>query len=130
MQTEKNNKLLPRARELRREMTRQERRLWYDFLRYYPVKIYKQRIIGNFIVDFYCSRAKLVIELDGNQHYTDDGVMYDNERTNILNDYDLKVIRFRNHDIDENFKWVCQAIDAEIKLRYSKFDKPYKSMLK
>ena len=66
----KNNKLLNVARILRRNMTRQEKHLWYDFLRYYPVKIYKQRIIDNFIADFYCHSARLVIELDGSQHYS------------------------------------------------------------
>ena len=64
----KNNKLLPTARQLRQEMTPQERKLWYLFLRDYSVKVYKQRIIGSFIVDFYCHAAKLAIELDGMQH--------------------------------------------------------------
>jgi very-short-patch-repair endonuclease len=64
-----NKKLLPFAKELRKEMTKQERHLWYDFLRYYSVKIYKQKVIDNFIVDFYCHKARLVIELDGSQHY-------------------------------------------------------------
>lgn len=66
-----NKNLIPRAKELRKDMTKQERHLWYDFLRFYPVKIYKQKVIDNFIVDFYCHKAKLVIELDGSQHYTD-----------------------------------------------------------
>ena len=75
-----NGDMLPRARELRREMTPQERKLWYQFLRRYPVKIYKQRIIESFIADFYCSRAQLVIELDGAQHTTEQGLLYDRER--------------------------------------------------
>lgn len=66
-------------------MTRQERHLWYDFLQDYPVKIYKQKVIDNFIVDFYCHSAKLVIELDGSQHYTEEGLANDEERTKILN---------------------------------------------
>ena len=70
--------------------------LWYDFLRSYPIKIYEQRIIGRFVVDFYCHKAKLVIELDGSQHYTDDGIAYDAERTALLNSYELHVIRFSN----------------------------------
>ena len=77
----KNNKMLPVARRLRREMTPQEKTLWYQFLRSYPVKIYKQRIIESFVVDFYCAEARLVIELDGSQHYTEQGKAYDEERS-------------------------------------------------
>ena len=80
----KNNKLLNVARILRRNMTRQEKHLWYDFLRYYPVKIYKQRIIDDFIAHFYCHSARLVIELDGSQHYTNQGKAHDEARTEIL----------------------------------------------
>ncbi len=69
----KNYDLLENARALRREMTPQEKHLWYDYLRFYLVKIYKQRIIDNFVVDFYCAKARLIIELDGSQHYTPDG---------------------------------------------------------
>ena len=96
-------------------MTRHEKHLWYDFLQHYPVKIYKQRIIDNFIVDFYCHKAKLIIELDGSQHYTDEGLAYDEERTQILNKYNLEVLRFSNLDIDKNFNSVCTMIDEIIK---------------
>ena len=87
----KNNKLLNVARVLRRNMTRQEKHLWYDFLRYYPVKIYKQRIIDNFIADFYCHSARLVIEFDGSQHYTNQGKAHDEARTEILERYGIYV---------------------------------------
>ena len=113
----KNNKLLPRARELRREMTPHERKLWYLFLRDYPVKIYKQRIIKSFIVDFYCHAAKLVIEVDGSQHYTEDGEAYDEERTQILSSYGLRVLRFSNYEIDTQFTGVCDRIDQVIQER-------------
>lgn len=113
----KNNKMLDRARQLRREMTPQERKLWYCFLRKYPVKIYKQRIIGSFIVDFYCASAQLVIEIDGSQHYTQDGMAYDSERTKILEQYNLKVIRFSNRQIDCEFRAVCDEIDKTIQER-------------
>ena len=76
----KDNTKLEKAKSLRREMTPHERKLWYLFLRTYPVKIYKQRIIGSFIVDFYCAQAKLVIEIDGSQHYDKSGIAYDAER--------------------------------------------------
>lgn len=80
----RNLNLSDRAKDLRKNMTKQEKHLWYDFLSKHEVRWYKQRIIDNYIVDFYCSRAKLVIELDGSQHYTKDGIEYDNERTNVL----------------------------------------------
>ena len=110
----KNNKLLNVARILRRNMTRQEKHLWYDFLRYYPIKIYKQRIIDNFIADFYCHKAKLVIEIDGSQHYTKQGELHDEARTEILERYGLYVLRFSNKDIDDKFEGVCYMIDKTI----------------
>ena len=116
----KNNKLLNIAKILRRNMTRQEKHLWYDFLRHYPIKIYKQRIIDNYIADFYCHQAKLVIEIDGLQHNTEKGQLYDKERTALFERYGLAVIRFSNKDIDENFAVVCCEIDKTIKERFEK----------
>ena len=95
----KNNKMLPVARRLRREMTLSEQHLWFRFLRSYPLKIYKQRIIESFVVDFYCAEARLVIELDGLQHYTEQGKAYDEERSQILREYGLKVLRFSNREV-------------------------------
>jgi len=117
MQTEykHNRNLTPAARELRKNMTPQEKQLWYQFLRRYPVRILKQKVIGNFIADFYCAKAKLVIELDGSQHYFDAGLAYDKERTDIINAYGIEVIRFSNADVDGNFEGVCQTIDITIK---------------
>ena len=114
---EKNNKLLNTAKILRRNMTDQEKHLWYDFLKNYPTKIYKQRIIENFIVDFYCHSVRLVIELDGSQHYTLKGKTHDAERTKILEKYGLYVLRFSNKDLDENFNGVCNMIDKTIQER-------------
>ena len=113
----KKNELLNVARNLRRNMTRQEKHLWYDFLRYYPIKIYKQRIIDHFIADFYCHSARLVIELDGSQHYTSQGKAHDAARTEILEKYGIYVLRFSNKDIDENFEGVCRTIDRVIQKR-------------
>ena len=96
----KDNTQLENARRLRREMTPHERKLWYLFLRRYPVKIYKQRIIGRFIVDFYCASARLVIELDGSQHYEPQGLAYDAERSQFLMPLGLEILRFSNRDID------------------------------
>ncbi len=113
----KNNKMLPVARRLRREMTPQEKTLWYQFLRSYPVKIYKQRIIESFVVDFYCAEARLVIELDGSQHYTEQGKAYDEERSSIMEGYGVEVLRFTNLEVDREFDAVCERIDARIKQR-------------
>ena len=98
-------------------MTSQEKHLWYDFLQHYPIKIYKQRIIDDYIADFYCHQARLVIELDGSQHYTAEGKFYDKIRTETLKKYGLHVIRFSNRDIDDKFEGVCYMIDKKIKER-------------
>ena len=114
MSIPKNRRLLETAKALRREMTPQERRLWYQFLRNYPVKVYKQRIIGSFIVDFYCVSAKLVIEVDGSQHYDEQVKAYDRERSAYLNGLGLKVIRYSNADVDMRFGAVCDSIHNAI----------------
>ena len=79
-----NSKLIPLARNLRKQMTKEERHLWYDFLKNYPVKFYRQRVIGKYIVDFYCAKAKLVVELDGSTHYSETNILKDQQRTNGL----------------------------------------------
>ncbi|MCL2486564.1 MAG: endonuclease domain-containing protein [Oscillospiraceae bacterium] len=114
MSLEYNKELIPRAKELRRNMTQQEKRLWYDFLSKYPVRFQRQKTIGNFIADFYCHQAKLIIEIDGSQHYTDNGMVYDRERTAILNGFGLRVIRFSNNDIDKKFDDVCNTINEVV----------------
>lgn len=115
-------RLKDRARELRRGMTRQEKHLWYDFLRDYPVKVYRQRSIDRFIVDFYCSRAHLVIELDGSQHFTPERQEYDRERSRILRQYGLEIIRFSNFEVDCKFRDVCARIDYKIKVGLAKWE--------
>ena len=110
-----NSAMTPRCRELRKSMTPQERHLWYDFLRNYPVKVYRQRSIDRFIADFYCSKAHLVIEVDGGQHYTADGLAYDRERSEVLKKYSLRVLRISNLDVERNFAGVCTFIDQRIK---------------
>ena len=113
----KDNSKLETARKLRREMTPHERKLWYLFLQKHPVKIYKQRIIDRFIVDFYCASAKLVIEIDGTQHYEPQGAVEDAKRTEILESYGLKVVRYSNREIDREFAAVCEDIDRLIQQR-------------
>ena len=112
-----NGKNKSNSKALRRNMTEQERKLWYSFLRDYPVKIYRQRSINNYIVDFYCAKAGLVIEIDGSQHYSDMGEEYDKKRTEELEKLSVKVIRFTNPQIIYHFKDVCAVIDEEIKKR-------------
>ena len=115
-----NFKHKERARELRKDMTPHEKRLWFGYLKNYPVKFYRQRPIDSFIVDFYCPKARLVIELDGNQHYTLEGKEYDGLRTEILERYELKIIRFSNLEINQHFPEVCSAIDRIIGAQMSR----------
>lgn len=115
MSLPRNSKLLVIAKNLRKNMTLHEKRLWYDFLRSYPTKIYKQKIIGNFIVDFYCDKAKLIIELDGSQHFQSNGIEYDKQRTEHFSALGIKVVRFTNSDLDKNFEGVCEQIDQIIR---------------
>ena len=98
-------------------MTKQEKHLWYDFLCKYPVRFQRQKAIDEFIVDFYCWKAKLVVELDGSQHYTEEALEYDRRRSATLAQYDLEVIRFTNTDVDRNFAAVCEAIDEKVNQR-------------
>ena len=113
-------KLIPRAQELRKKATKQENHLWYDFLRDYPVRFQRQKTIDSFIADFYCHTARLIIELDGSQHYEEQGVERDKERTAILEQYGLKVIRFSNLDVDRNFSGVCTSIHLAVKEQLEK----------
>lgn len=106
-----DKKLKSRADELRKNMTQQEWNLWYFYLRNHRLKWYRQRIINRFIVDFYCHAAKLVIEIDGKQHYTEQGIAYDVERTQVLQRYGLKVLRYTNQQLECNFQEVCWDIE-------------------
>ena len=111
------SKLISRAKELRKNATPQENHLWYDFLKSYPVRFQRQKAISCFIVDFYCHAAKLVIEIDGSQHYTDKGSAHDNARTNALSDYGLLVLRYSNYEINTRFDGVCEQIDLTVRER-------------
>lgn len=116
-QVPRNVALMTKARDLRRNMTSQERRLWYEFLRDFPVKIYKQRAIDTYIADFYCASARLVIEVDGSQHFTPEGHAYDDIRTSVIERYGLLVIRFTNREVDTQFASVCEKIRLTIETR-------------
>ena len=112
--TSYNSSNIDLAKALRKSMTKQEKHLWFDFLQKYPIKFYKQRPLDNYIVDFYCSKASLVIELDGSQHYSEEGILSDSKRTAVLNRLGIEVLRFSNCDVNENFEGVCLAIDKKI----------------
>ena len=112
MSLDYNKKNIALARNLRKTATKQENRLWYDFLSKYEIRFQRQKAIDHFIADFYCHKAKLIIEIDGSQHYTEEGKQKDEFRTEILEGYDLKVIRFTNHQIDTNFHGVCEYINS------------------
>ncbi len=103
-----------KSRELRHNMTREERHLWYDFLKMCQPGFHRQKPIGIYIADFYCAAAKLVVEIDGSQHFEDNGREYDEERTRYLNNLGIEVIRFSNRDIWQNFNGVCEMIRERI----------------
>ena len=114
MERKHNKEIVPTARMLRKNMTKEEKHLWYDFLQSYPVRFSRQKVLGKYIADFYCASAKLVVELDGSGHYTEQGKTHDAERTAFLEEYDLKVLRFPNADIHSNFRGVCEMIDRTV----------------
>ena len=120
MERKHNKNLTSLARELRKNMTPEERHLWYDYLRNYPVKFLRQKVIDDYIVDFYCHEAKLIIEIDGKYHKDDAVYEKDMIRTEILESRNLKVLRIPNKEIHQNFKKVCEQIDTyvEISLRH------------
>lgn len=112
---EYNKKNIPLAKTLRKNMTLWERKLWYEFLRNYPIRFQRQKAIGDYIVDFYCARARLVVELDGGEHYTVEQIEKDKLRAKELEKNELKVIRISNLDVDSNFIGVCEYIDLTVK---------------
>ena len=111
----KNNKSLKGfSQNLRKSMTKEEKRLWYDFLKNQPQTVHRQKVIGNYIVDFYCASAQLVIELDGAQHATDEGLEKDKERDLYLNSLGIRVVRIPNYDINKNFEAVCRGLHMHL----------------
>ena len=115
MNQTRNKVLTPNAQNLRKQMTKEERRLWYDFLRQLPFTVNRQKVIGRYIADFYIASACLVIELDGSQHYEDKGMEYDTERTAYLEQYGVRVLRIPNNEVNQNFSGVCEYIYLAVK---------------
>lgn len=114
----KNN--IPLTKVLREEQTKWEKHLWYDFLSKYPVNFQRQKAIGNYIVDFYCAKACLAVELDGYYHTTETQYREDKNRTDTLNRMNIEVIKFKNSEIESNFEKVCKTIDSVVKYRIEK----------
>ena len=119
-----DSRLTPLAQKLRKDMTKEERRLWYEYLRTYPVQFRRQVAFGSFIMDFYCASAKLAIELDGSQHYEEAGMTRDAERTAFLEGSGISVLRFSNTDVMKNLRGVCEQIDRVVKQRTDDLTRP------
>jgi len=112
---EYNKSNIPLAKVLRKNMTPWEQKLWYSFLRNYPVRFQRQKAIGNYIADFYCAKARLVVELDGGGHFTEEQSVKDDVRTKEFEEKNLTVLRICNSDLDRNFYGVCEYIDLAVK---------------
>lgn len=110
MNKTRNPKLTNNSKTLRRNMTKEERRLWFDFLKEMSITVNRQKVIGNYIVDFYIAQAKIVIELDGAQHYSDKGIVNDKVRDEYLNNLGITVLRYSNSDVNKHFENVCEDI--------------------
>ena len=115
MERKHNPQNVPFAKELRSNMTKEERHLWYDYLRSHPARFSRQKVLGRYIADFYSARAKLVIELDGSQHYEQTGLASDKARTSYLEGYGLRVLRIPNDEVMRNFLAVCEYIDDAVR---------------
>ena len=117
----RDERLLTYARELRKNMTQEERKLWYMYLRSHPKwRFRRQEVIGHYIADFYCAKARLVIEIDGSQHFEENAMRYDAARTTYFADQQLRVIRFTNADINQRFSNVCETVEQALALSASK----------
>ena len=112
-----NAKLTKNAQTLRKNMTKEERMLWYEFLKNLPVNFNRQKVIGSFIVDFYCASAKIVVEIDGSQHFNEENIALDKERDEYLSSLGIRVLRYNNLEVKRNFRGVCEDILNVIKER-------------
>lgn len=109
-----NKDLIRVAKNLRSNMTKEEKHLWYDYLKNYKVRFSRQKILGKYVADFYCAKANLVIELDGSQHYQEKELDYDKARTEYLSKFNIKVVRIPNNEVNKNFDGVCRYIDITV----------------
>ncbi len=109
-----NRKLTGLSKGLRKNMTKEERRLWYDFLKTLPITIHRQKVMGNYIADFYCAKARIVIELDGSGHYEKEQILKDKEKEAYLNSLGITILRYSNLEVLKNFEGVCEDIYKNI----------------
>ena len=114
MEYKHNKELTENAKFLRNNMTKEEKHLWYDYLKKCPVRFSRQKVLGKYIADFYSAEAKIVIELDGVQHFEKENRIYDEKRTEFLEQYDLKIIRIPNGEINTNFEGICRYLNKQI----------------
>ena len=112
-----NKKLTSNSRQLRNNMTKEEKHLWFDFLKRLPINIHKQKVIGNYIVDFYVASCNVVIEVDGSQHYEESNKEKDIERDSYMNSHRIKVLRYSNYDVNYHFDRVCEDIRNNLGIR-------------
>lgn len=126
MNLPRNKQNLNLAKALRKNMTKEEKHLWYDFLRICPFRFRRQELIGNYIADFYCDKAMLVIEIDGSQHYEVDALEYDRKRTDYFNSLNIEVLRFTNIEVTKNFDGVCEVILLNLNKRLNFFNEQNK----
>ena len=126
MKLPRNKQNLNLAKALRKNMTKEEKHLWYDFLRICPFRFRRQELIGNYIADFYCDKAMLVIEIDGSQHYEVDALEYDRKRTDYFNSLNIEVLRFTNIEVTKNFDGVCEVILLNLNKRLKFFNEQNK----
>ena len=117
MNRKHNPDLTGTARMLRKTMTKEERHLWYDFLKDYPRRFLRQKVIDSYVVDFYCHDARLIVELDGSQHYDSQNQLKDQARTGNLEMRGLWVVRIPNNEVNQNFRAVCEYIDHCVRMR-------------
>jgi very-short-patch-repair endonuclease len=116
----KNNKrLTPNAQKMRKEMTPEEKHLWFDFLKKLPITVNRQKVIWRYIADFYIAKYRIIIEIDGAQHYDEQNREYDRERDNFFNDQGILVLRYTNKDINTRFEGVCSDIIKALESRYT-----------
>ncbi|MBQ8896069.1 MAG: DUF559 domain-containing protein [Clostridia bacterium] len=115
MERKHNKKLVPLAKSLRKNMTPEEKHLWYDFLREHPARFTRQKVFGRYIADFYSAKARLVVEVDGSWHYAEDAQVHDNERTAYMENYGVRVFRIDNSEINTDFDNVCAWIDDAVR---------------
>ena len=111
---ERTKDLTPLSQKLRKNLTKEEALLWNAFLKKYSIQFRRQYVIGEYIADFYCHKARLIIELDGSGHYETENIQKDQIRTAYFESLGLTVLRFTNLEVMQQFRAVCEKIDETV----------------